>query len=166
MKRKWKLALIAVGLCILALRACALSGGPVSGQVIDETTGKPVADAIVVAHSHGSWTKIVGESSSACYHVETARTDAEGKYQIAAWTRPWMMRLTSTAQEKYGPVYDALMPRMPGIVAGYSDLAAVQIYLDMSEYVLNQTVNGTTDAFFVYFVREGEGEGIWRLESY
>jgi hypothetical protein len=81
-----------------------------------------------------------------------------------------MMRLTSTAQEKYGPVYDALMPRMPGIVAGYSDLAAVQIYLDLSGYVLNQTVNGTTDAFFVYFVREGEGEGegdgVWRLESY
>jgi hypothetical protein len=53
---------------------------------------------------------------------------------------------------------------MPGIVAGYSDLAAVQIYLDLSEYVLNQTVNGTTDAFFVYFVREGNG--VWRLESY
>jgi hypothetical protein len=119
MKRKWKLALIAVGLCILALRACALSGGPVSGQVIDETTGKPVADAIVVAHWHGSWTKIVGESSSACYHVETARTDAEGEYQIAAWTRPWFvtdLRFTSDGQ-----TYDIYKP---GYWRGSNDTAA------------------------------------------
>jgi hypothetical protein len=81
--------LATVGLCTLALNACALSGGPISGQVVDETTGKPVADAIVVVHWHGSWTKIFGESSSGCYHAETARTDANGMFRIDQWTRAW-----------------------------------------------------------------------------
>ncbi|MES2999884.1 MAG: hypothetical protein V4787_04275 [Pseudomonadota bacterium] len=79
-------------------------------MVIDETTGKPVVDAIVVMRWHGNWTKIFGESSSACYHVETARTDAAGRYQIAAWSRPWSfsdLRFTSAGVDyhAYKPGY-------------------------------------------------------------
>jgi hypothetical protein len=88
MKLVWKM-LMAAGVTALALSSCALSGGPISAQVVDETTGKPVADAIVVIHWHGSWTKIVGESSSGCYHVETARTDANGMFEIEKWKRAW-----------------------------------------------------------------------------
>jgi hypothetical protein len=82
-------ALWAAGLCALALFSYALSGESFSGRVIDESTGKPVADAIVVIHWIGSWTKIFGESSSACYHVETARTDPNGNFRMAAWKTPW-----------------------------------------------------------------------------
>lgn len=91
MKLVWKL-LMAAGVGALALSSCALSGGPISGQVLDETTDKPVMDAIVVVHWNGSWSKLGIESSSACYHVETARTDAEGRCQIPAWTTPWHPR--------------------------------------------------------------------------
>ena len=87
MKPIWKTALVTFGLCVLAIKACAVSGGPIDGVVIDETTGKPVADAIVVVHWYGSWTKIVAESSSGCYHAETARTDADGRFHIDKWTR-------------------------------------------------------------------------------
>jgi hypothetical protein len=100
--------LVASGMCAFALNACGLSGGPVSGQVIDETTGKPLADAIVLVHWRGSWTKIVGESSSGCYHVETARTDAQGKYQIAAWARAWTPSdLRFSSDEQTYDVYKA-----------------------------------------------------------
>jgi hypothetical protein len=100
--------LVASGMCAFALNACGLSGGPVSGQVIDETTGKPLADAIVVVHWRGSWTKIVGESNSGCYHVETARTDAQGKYQIPAWTRAWTPSdLRFSSDEQTYDVYKA-----------------------------------------------------------
>jgi hypothetical protein len=78
--------------------------------VIEESTGRPIADAIVVVHWNGNWTKIVGESSSACYHVETARTDSNGMYQIAAWKTPWTfedLRFSSAGQSYhvYKPGY-------------------------------------------------------------
>lgn len=91
MKPIWKNMLITVGLCVLTLRACALSGGPIDGVVIDESTGKPVADAIVLVHWYGSWTQIVAESRSGCHHAETARTDADGRFHIDRWTRDWRM---------------------------------------------------------------------------
>jgi hypothetical protein len=79
--------------------AWALSGGPISGQVVDQSTGKPVRDAIVVVHWNGTWPRFPVESITACYHVETARTDANGVYRIPAWKRPWSISdLTFTAE--------------------------------------------------------------------
>ena len=75
-----------------------------------------------------------------------------------------MTRLAPVAQGKYGPVFDALMPQMAAIIAGYSALTNIQIDLGMSEYVLNQTSDGANNAFFVYFVRGDDG--VWRLESF
>lgn len=97
-------------LTIASLQACSAYGGPVSGVVVDEATGKSVPDAIVVMRWHGNWTKIFGESSSACYHVETARTDVNGHYQIAPWIQSWSfsdLRFTSagTDYNVYKPGY-------------------------------------------------------------
>lgn len=97
MKPLWRATPVAVGLVALTLNACALVGGTVSGRVIDASTGLPVPDAIVVVLWHGSWTKIFAESSSGCYHAETARTDADGRFTTPAWVRPFSatdLRLT------------------------------------------------------------------------
>ncbi|MES2999883.1 MAG: hypothetical protein V4787_04270 [Pseudomonadota bacterium] len=110
MKPLRSLLIMMAALAIASLQACSAYRGPVIGVVVDQATGKPVADAIVVMRWHGNWTKIFGESSSACYHVETARTDAEGRYRIAAWTRAWSfsdLRFTSAGVDyhAYKPGY-------------------------------------------------------------
>jgi hypothetical protein len=88
MKRKWQIgAALAATLLLISLAACPFSGGPVRGVVVDDATKQPLANAIVVVRWFGDWTKIVGESSGVCYHVEAARTDAQGRYEISAWTR-------------------------------------------------------------------------------
>jgi hypothetical protein len=104
-------------LAAFAISAHALSGEAFSGQVIDESTGKPVADAIVVLHWNGRWSKIFGESSGACYHVETARTDAQGKFQTPAWKTRWQIEDLRLSREPMGlnvykPGY-AIAPTQP-----------------------------------------------------
>jgi hypothetical protein len=79
---------IAGALMLISMSACSLTGGPLQGVVLDKSTNQPIAGAIVVARWHGHWTNLLAGSSSACYHIETARTDANGRYAIPAWTRP------------------------------------------------------------------------------
>jgi hypothetical protein len=61
-----------------------LSGGPVSGIVVDEKSRQPIAGATVIARwvlffqGHSSW--------EACYHVELAVTDSSGRYTISKWS--------------------------------------------------------------------------------
>lgn len=88
MTRNWKLvALLAVVLATISIEVYSLTGGPLNGVVLDKETNEPIAGAIVIARWHGNWTKIFGESSSACYHVETTRTDEGGRYHIPLWVR-------------------------------------------------------------------------------
>lgn len=125
-------------LCTAFLQACSAYGGSVSGVVIDETTGKPVPDAIVVMRWHGNWTKIFGESSSACYHVETAHTDAAGRYRIAAWSRPWSLsdlRFTSA-----GVDYHAYKP---GYVTIFREGT-----IALAERIVIAPFKGTKDEYF------------------
>jgi len=90
MNRPWIAhGVVAAVLLTASMQAFSLSGGPLSGVVLDKESKQPMAGVIVVARWRGNWTKIFGESSSACYHVETARTDASGRYQIPSWTRAW-----------------------------------------------------------------------------
>ncbi len=73
---------------LLTLPACAttftLSSDPIEGQVLEEGTNKPIRGAIVVVR----WQGHLGYTGTVCYHVETATTDAEGKYRIPAWSKP------------------------------------------------------------------------------
>ena len=92
-------------LLLLTQTAYALSSWPINGQVLDEETGKPIADAIVVVTWQGDRWQVV-QSSTTCYHVETARTDAEGKYHIPAWSSPWKVEnLTVFNREVYADAY-------------------------------------------------------------
>ena len=84
MKNSLKIAALGLGLVLVSLKACSLSNGAIDGEVLDQSTKKPVAGAIVVVTWIGDVSKLV-DSGSTCYHVETARTDANGKYHIPGW---------------------------------------------------------------------------------
>lgn len=59
-------------------------GRGIDGVVVDEETGQPIANAIVVAawKGHVGWT----HGQDVCYHVEVARSDSAGNFNVAAWT--------------------------------------------------------------------------------
>jgi hypothetical protein len=82
-KRLFQIVLFAP-LC-LPLTACALSGQALEGQVLEAETKKPLIDSLVVARWQGTYSAIA-ETKTVCYHVETATTDAEGRYRMPAWS--------------------------------------------------------------------------------
>ncbi len=73
----------------VSISACSLLPptkiSPVAGRVLDQDTGQPVAGAIVVVRWIGTATKAFVDQHTACYHVETAKTDAEGRYATTSW---------------------------------------------------------------------------------
>ena len=74
-----------------------------------------------------------------------------------------MSYLNSQAQAKYGPVFDALLPTMPQIIASYSPLQRVTISQEIGEYAVNRVIDGVNQIFLVYLLR-GE-DGVWLLDS-
>ena len=104
---------LAIGfLVMLPLSACGASGGPVAGQILEAGTKKPIPEAIVIVRWQGTYSQIV-DSQDVCYHVESATTDAEGRYQIPAWKEkskglmfsagPWLIDAYKTGYETYWP---------------------------------------------------------------
>ena len=90
MKRTYPILMLS--LLLLPLAACGsgkseLSSAPVTGQILEAGTKKPIAGAIVLVRWQGVYSQVV-ETKTVCYHVETATTDAEGRYQTAAWKEP------------------------------------------------------------------------------
>jgi PKD repeat protein len=71
--------------------------------------------------------------------------------------------LTSSAQEKYGPVFDALLASMPSIVASYSPLQRVSLAPEIGEYAVNRTIDGRNRIFLIYFVHASDG--VWRIDA-
>jgi Ankyrin repeats (many copies) len=55
----------------------------VRGSVVDDTTGAPVPDAIVVSHWSGHVSGFM-TGFVKCYHVETTRTRDDGSYEVKA----------------------------------------------------------------------------------
>lgn len=73
-------------LACVPLMACAPSGGPIEGQVLEENTKKPIAGAIVVVRWIGN-IPAFAESKMTCVQVESAVTDEQGKYRISSWRK-------------------------------------------------------------------------------
>ncbi len=71
--------------------------------------------------------------------------------------------LTVSAQRKYQPVFEALLPHMSEIVGSYSPLGKVFIIEDMAEFVVYREIKGELKMFFVYYLK-GE-DGVWRLSA-
>lgn len=68
------------------LSACAYSGGPLDGYVLEERTNKPIPGAIVVVRWQGTAFSFV-DTHTVCMHVESATTDDQGRYHIASWRK-------------------------------------------------------------------------------
>jgi hypothetical protein len=71
--------------------------------------------------------------------------------------------LTVGAQEKYSPVFDALLPHMATIIASYSPLQRVSISETIGEYAIVRVNNGQAYLFLIYFLKDADG--VSRLEA-
>lgn len=63
-----------------------------SGTVVDEATGKPLEGVVVVAQFYGS-TVAPAHSSTRCYHLDVAVSDAQGRFDIDLFSgnfAPWL----------------------------------------------------------------------------
>lgn len=76
--------MIGLTVLLIPLSACAISGKPMEGRVLEVDTRKPIPDAIVVVRWQGNRPAFV-ESQTVCAHVDTAVTDAQGRYAIKRW---------------------------------------------------------------------------------
>jgi hypothetical protein len=74
-----------------------------------------------------------------------------------------MNYLSPGAQSTYGPVFDALMPDMASIVASFSTRRLGTLSSELGEYAITRNLDGVTNVFFVYFVKDANG--VWRLDS-
>ncbi|MDH5648493.1 MAG: carboxypeptidase-like regulatory domain-containing protein [Gammaproteobacteria bacterium] len=91
---------------VSTLTACGMAGGPVKGKVIDQTTGKPIEGAIVVAYWQGQ-VPMPAETRTTCYHVESTTTDKDGTYRTPFWfALPQTVMNPKIAVIVYQPGYD------------------------------------------------------------
>lgn len=67
------------------------------------------------------------------------------------------------AQERYAPIFEALLPSMNSIVVSYSPLQRVDISGRVGEYAINRTIEGINRIFFIYFLLDDDG--VWRLDA-
>ncbi|MDY7229533.1 choice-of-anchor A family protein [Hyalangium rubrum] len=74
-----------------------------------------------------------------------------------------MKYLNPRAREKYGPVFDALLPFMPEIVASYSPLARASLSPSIGEYAVRRSDNGLQRIHLIYFLQCPDG--IWRVDE-
>jgi hypothetical protein len=74
-----------------------------------------------------------------------------------------MSYLTEGSKEKYGPVFDALLPQMPAIVASYSTLEQLSLTDTIGEYAVTRTDGATRRLYLIYFMRDASG--LWRIDG-
>jgi hypothetical protein len=71
--------------------------------------------------------------------------------------------LNEGAKRKYQPVFEALKPQFPQIIASYSPLRRVSISENIGEYAINRTFQGRNSIYLIYFLKDADG--IWRIDA-
>lgn len=71
--------------------------------------------------------------------------------------------LTESAQEKYGPVFDTLLPFMSEIVASYSPFVQSTVSDDLAEYAVTRLDGATKRLYLISFMRDQNG--VWRIDG-
>lgn len=71
--------------------------------------------------------------------------------------------LTLSTGIKYGPVFDVLLPYMPGIVASYSLPQRFLVSADIAEYAVDRTINGENRLFLIAFIKDAAG--VWHIDG-
>lgn len=83
---------------------------------------------------------------------------------LAAGNKDAAMRyLSDHGRQKYGPVFDTLLPFMPEIVASYSPLAESSIGDRLAEYAVTRMDGATRRLYLIYFLRDANG--VWRIDG-
>ena len=65
--------------------------------------------------------------------------------------------LTTSAAVRYRPVFQALLPNMTNIINSWSNLERITATEDFGEYVISTPKVGGRSLFFVYFVKDSNG---------
>lgn len=71
--------------------------------------------------------------------------------------------LNESAKRKYQPVFEALKPHFPQIIASYSPLRRVSVSADIGEYAVVRRVNDQNRLYLIYFLRDTDG--VWRVDG-
>ena len=71
--------------------------------------------------------------------------------------------LNFTAQKKYGPVFDALMPDYSNIIVSWSPLLSSRISINIGEFGMVTKDAGKGHLFLINFLKDDDG--VWRLDS-
>lgn len=71
--------------------------------------------------------------------------------------------MTTSAAQKYESVFTQLQMQMPAIIASFSVAEPVDVLTGTAEYIVRRQIDGTEQAFFIYFVRAADGT--WRIGS-
>jgi PAS domain-containing protein len=74
-----------------------------------------------------------------------------------------MRYLNDSARRRYGPVFEALLPFMPQIVASYSPLTQASISERIGEYAVTRMDGATKRLYLIYFLRDATG--VWRIDG-
>ncbi len=74
--------LLVLSLVVPLLASCSMAAPPVKGTVMEEGTGRPVEGAIVVVRWVHYGSAGLVDSRTSCRHVETATTDAQGRFEV------------------------------------------------------------------------------------
>lgn len=74
-----------------------------------------------------------------------------------------MTYLNLSAQRKFGPVFDVLMPFMGEIVSSYSPLVRSSLSSTIGEYAVVRTFNGQKRLYLIYFLQDSDG--VWRIDE-
>jgi len=74
-----------------------------------------------------------------------------------------MVYLNTSAQTKFGPVFDVLMPYMSEIVSSYSVLARATLSPQIGEYAVVRTSEGKKRLYLIYFLLDADG--VWRIDE-
>lgn len=127
------------------LSACAYSGGPLDGRVLEEKTNKPIPGAIVVVRWQGTAFSFV-DTHTVCLHVETVVTDSEGRFRIPFWHKraePALVRKLKPVIVAYKAGYD-----LPSAVSGKHGVEYLKPFkgerADRLEFLTFRMVSGTS----------------------
>jgi hypothetical protein len=71
--------------------------------------------------------------------------------------------LNEGAKRKYQPVFEALKPQFPQIIASYSPLRRILITDSIGEYAIVRTYNGQNRVYLIYFLQDVDG--VWRVDA-
>ncbi|MBM4259317.1 MAG: hypothetical protein FJ147_25885 [Deltaproteobacteria bacterium] len=106
---------------------------------------------------------VVVQDAAVMDQVFTTTWDGMNAALLAGDKATALTFLTASAQVKYGPVFDVLLPHMAEIVASYSPPQRFLVSTNIAEYAINRVIDGENRLFLISFVKDASGA--WRIDG-